>query len=130
MAAISQSKADIIFLSDTRIVSSKGISSSQRIRNSLRDNNGRKYDIIFNSTGNSRGVAILVSNMINEFQIISEYKDACENYYLLECTINDSNYCLGAIYGPNNTSRTFFTDLTRVIAEIRARGTNYIVIWW
>jgi exonuclease III len=96
--------------------------------NSLRDNNGRKYDIIFNSTGNSRGVAILVSNMITDFQIAKEYKDVHENYYLLDCTINASKFCLGAIYGPNNTSRAFFADLTRIIAEIRARGTDKIIV--
>jgi hypothetical protein len=37
MAAILESRADIILLSDTRIVTSKGISSSQRIVNKLRD---------------------------------------------------------------------------------------------
>jgi hypothetical protein len=37
MAAILNGEADIILLSDTRMVSNKGVSSSQRIKNSLRE---------------------------------------------------------------------------------------------
>ncbi len=42
MAAILSGDADIIFLSDTRIVSNKGISTSQRIKNCLRDSGAKK----------------------------------------------------------------------------------------
>jgi hypothetical protein len=42
MTAILRGDADIIFLSDTRIISNKGISSSQRIKNCLRDSGAKK----------------------------------------------------------------------------------------
>jgi hypothetical protein len=37
LAAVLQSRADIILLSDTRVITAKGVSASQRIENCLRD---------------------------------------------------------------------------------------------
>ncbi len=31
-----------------------------------------------------------------------------ENFYLLDIEINDTRYGIGAVYGPNNTSRDIF----------------------
>jgi hypothetical protein len=128
MAAITQNKSDIIFLSDTRIITNKGVSSSDRIKNSLRDCSTNRYDAYFNSTANSRGVAILVSKTIPDFSISKEYKDTNENYYVLECKINGILYGIGAIYGPNNTSRTFYNDLTNVIDDLCSRGTVNLIL--
>jgi exonuclease III len=128
LTAITEGGADIIFLSDTRIVSSKGVSASQRVENCLRDRKGRKYVAHFNSSNNSRGVMILVNRDITQFEILSEYRDQLENFLLLECKINGDRYCMGAIYGPNNTSRSFFADLTRIISNVRDRGVNRIIL--
>ncbi len=107
LAAIVLSKADVILLSDTRVVSSKGVSSTQRIKNSLRDCKLCSYSVVFNSSLNSRGVAILLKNAL-QYNIIKEYKDDNENVYILDIEINGLRYGIGAIYGPNNTSREFY----------------------
>jgi hypothetical protein len=77
LAAIVQSRADVILLSDTRIISSKGVSSSQRITISLRDCKFRKYNAVFNSSSNSRGVAILLGTDL-EVVLNKEYRDIDE----------------------------------------------------
>jgi hypothetical protein len=61
LTAIIQAKTDIILLSDTRVVSVQGVSSTHRISNTLRDNSIKKYTALFNSSSNSRGTAILIS---------------------------------------------------------------------
>jgi hypothetical protein len=74
LSAIVQSKADLILLSDTRVVSNQGVSATQRIGNCLRDCTVRKYNAFFNSSSNSRGTAILIANDV-QFTIETEYKD-------------------------------------------------------
>jgi hypothetical protein len=73
LAAIVHSQSDFILLSDTRVISSKGVSSSQRISYSLRDCKTRQYKPYFNSSGNS--VTILIGMNI-EYRIVQEYRDA------------------------------------------------------
>ena len=65
LAAIKDLNTDIIFLSDTRLVSKKGISGVNRLRTSLQDAKGKKYDLFANSSTNSRGVAILADSNLN-----------------------------------------------------------------
>ena len=60
IAAIKSLNTDIIFLSDTRLVSTKGVSGTKRLKDSMRDAKGKKYDVFTNSKSNSRGVAILI----------------------------------------------------------------------
>jgi exonuclease III len=128
MSAILESRADIIFLSDTRIVTNKGVSSSQRIVNKLRDCKHKKYESFFNSSSNSRGVALLINRDFNEFSIIKEYKNTDENFHLISCKINGFSYCLGAIYGPNNTSHAFYNELTDVLTDVNAAGIVNVII--
>ena len=45
LAAIKELNTDIIFLSDKQLVSNKGISGANRLRTSLRDSKGKKYDL-------------------------------------------------------------------------------------
>jgi hypothetical protein len=71
IAAIVEAHTDVILLSDTRLISSRGVSSSQRIYNSLRDCKVRKYVPFFNSSANSRGVAILIGNDL-EYTVLQE----------------------------------------------------------
>jgi exonuclease III len=127
IAAIVEARTDIILLSDTRIISSKGVSSSQRICNSLRDCKIRKYVPFFNSSANSRGVAILIGNDL-EYDIIHEYRDLQENFYILDIEINKIRYGIGAIYGPNSTSREFYRSLRSILDTLTANGVTNIVL--
>jgi hypothetical protein len=127
LAAIVQSRADVILLSDTRIISSKGVSSSQRITNSLRDCKFCKYNAVFNSSSNSRGVAILLGTDL-EVVLNKEYRDIDENYLILDVNVNGSRYGIGAIYGPNNTSRIFFNNLRRSLTELSDAGVTSFVL--
>jgi exonuclease III len=127
LAAIVQSQADFIFLSDTRVISSKGVSSSQRISNSLRDCRTRQYIPYFNSSGNSRGVAILIGTNI-EYRIVNEYRDPNENFFIIDIELNKVRYGIGAVYGPNNTSRDFFRGLRQSIHDLATKGVNNIIL--
>ncbi len=127
LAAIVQSRADVILLSDTRIISSRGVSSSQRICNSLRDCKIRKYNATFNSSSNSRGVAILLGTDLDAV-VNKEYRDLDENYLILDVSLNGSRYGIGAIYGPNNTSREFFNSLRRSLLELSGAGVTSFVL--
>ena len=64
LAAIKELNTDIIFLCDTRLVSNKGVSGANRLRTSLRDSKGKKYDLFANSSANSRKVAILADSSL------------------------------------------------------------------
>ncbi len=127
VSAIVQSKADVIFLADTRVVSSQGVSVSQRIVNSLRDNPVRKYNAFFNSNSNSRGTAILLAINVH-YTLEMEYRDLTENYYLAIVTIASRKYCLGAIYGPNTTSRDFYRNLSNVLLAVNNNYPNISII--
>jgi exonuclease III len=127
IAAITTNGADIIFLSDTRLVSLQGVSASQRLKNCLRDCSIKKYELISNSTMNSRGVAVLVSTEI-DFTVSNNFRDIDENFLILECTINGVRYGIGAVYGPNNTSRSFYNGLSTVIRTLQASGITNLVI--
>jgi exonuclease III len=116
IAAIKTLGTDVIFLCDTRIISKKGISGLKRIKDALKDSKGRKYDIISNSTGNSRGVAILIACDI-DITSIAVYSDPEENYIFLRASYNNSPLLLGSIYGHNTTSRDFYRRISRVLAE-------------
>ena len=104
LAAIKDLNTDIIFLSDTRLVSNKGISGANRLRTSLRDAKGKKYDLFANSSTNSRGVAILADSNLHLVPIRT-YSDPEENFLFIRANINGCAVLLGAIYGPNNTAR-------------------------
>ncbi len=76
----------------------------------------------------SRGVALLVSRDLNEFSITKEYKSNDKNFYLISCRINGLCFCIGAIYGPNNTSHSFYNELTEALTDITAAGIVDVVI--
>jgi exonuclease III len=127
IAAITTNGADIIFLSDTRLVSLQGVSASQRLKNCLRDCSIKKYELFSNSTMNSRGVAVLVSTEI-EFTVSNFFRDNDENFLILDCIINGVRYGIGAVYGPNNTSRSFYNGLSTAIRTLQASGISNLVI--
>ncbi len=97
LAAVLQSRADIILLSDTRVITAKGVSASQRIENCLRDCKFRRYKAIFNSTGNSRGVAIFIAADLS-YVVHREIRDMLENYLIIDIEINKKKIrCRGYI---------------------------------
>ncbi len=127
LSAIVQSKADVILLADTRVVSSQGVSATQRIENCLRDSTVRKYNAFFNSSSNSRGTAILIANDI-QYVVETEFKDPSENFYLARVVIANRKYCIGAVYGPNNTSREFYRNLSDVLAGVTTDQPNINIV--
>jgi exonuclease III len=127
IAAITTRGADIILLSDIRLVSVQGVSASQRLKNCLRDCSIKKYDLFYNSTMNSRGVAVLVSKDL-DIHINNDFRDNEENFLVLDCTINGIKYGIGAVYGPNNTSRVFYNGLSTEIRTLRTSGVVNIVL--
>jgi exonuclease III len=68
----------------------------------------------FNSTQNKRGVAILVNRSLN-CKVIQEFKDLNENLLLIKFEQAGEEFVLGSIYGPNNTDRTFYNDITNFL---------------
>jgi hypothetical protein len=95
LTAIVMAKSDVILLS-------------------LRDSCIKKYNILFNSSLNSRGTAILLAADM-DYMVNMEYKDTGENYYILDISINGSRYCIGSVYGPNNTCRDFYRNLNALM---------------
>jgi hypothetical protein len=77
LTAIVMAKNDVILLSDTRVVSSQGVSSTERISNALRDSCIKNYNILFNSSSNSRGTAIILAADL-DYVVNMEYKDTGE----------------------------------------------------
>ena len=73
MSAISNYGTDLILLSDTRM-NGKDKILTEKFR--------LKYKMYANSTRNSRGVAVLISNNIHH-EVLETVKDPHENYLLL-----------------------------------------------
>jgi exonuclease III len=121
LMAIVLSKADVILLSDTRVVSSQGVSSTQRIANWLRSCKVRQYTPFFNSSMNSRCTAILFASSL-DLTINKEYRDTNENYYVIDVSIAGRRLCIGSVYGPNGNGRDFFNGLNNVLQDIRRQS--------
>jgi exonuclease III len=124
---IASSMSDVILLSDTRVISSKGITSTQQIQKSLRDCKICSYSAFFHSNSNSRGVAILIRNDLC-YNVLAEYKDGNEKFYMMDIEINKKRYGIGAVYGPNNTSRDFYRYLRNSLAAAGSNGCNQIIL--
>jgi len=116
LEAITSVKSDFILLSDVRLVNSKGVKGSERIKRYLRNNRNRAYDLHHHSSGNGRGVAILIAMSLN-IVINREWRDQAENAMLMDITLGDYTVTLGSIYGPNNTGREFYRFLNQAITE-------------
>ncbi len=91
ISAITGYQSDIIFLSDVRFNGRDKI---------VCDKLSAWYSVIFNSTKNSRGVAILINRRLRH-EILETLRDPQENILLLKVKINDSEIILGSVYGPN-----------------------------
>jgi exonuclease III len=110
--AIAGYKSDIIFLSDTRL---NGRDATVTEKLTL------LYKMYHNSTKNSRGTAILISNRLDH-EIVETVKDNDENLLLIRVRINGIELGIGSIYGPNdNACDGFFSTIKDTV-----RGWNGI----
>jgi exonuclease III len=84
----------------------------------------RGYNFIHNSTINSRGVGILISNKLKA-TIHNTHKDLDCNILILDVTIHGKRLTLGSVYGPNTDVEEFF-DYIRHTCE--AFSNRHIII--
>ncbi len=94
-------------LSDIRLNSSKQVSATMDIGKRF---GFRGYNFIHNSTINSRGVGILISNKLKA-TIHNTYKDLDCNILIIDLTIFGKRFTLGSVYGPNTDVENFFDDI-------------------
>jgi exonuclease III len=100
--AIAGYKSDIIFLSDTRL-NGRDVTVTEKLT--------LLYKMYHNSTKNSRGTAILISNRLDH-EILDMVKDNDENILLIKVRINGVELGIGSIYGPNdNACDGFFSTI-------------------
>ena len=98
---IDKANADIVCLVDTRFSEA----SHDLIRNET------NFNCFFNSlNSNSRGVSVLVSKKC-PIKINVEFNDNSGNILWLKCTIQDEEFLLCVIYGPNEDDPDFFTNI-------------------
>jgi exonuclease III len=71
---------------------------------------------------------VLVNRKLDTFVLNMEHRDLNENFIILECSIDGLDYAIGAIYGPNNTSRTFYQNVSSVIRTVKGKGIENIIL--
>jgi exonuclease III len=121
--ALVKNKHEIIFLSDTRLNSTKQIAAMNDLKKPFF---AEGYDFYHQSTLSSRGVGILISRKLQyKIKTINGDNQNC-NYLLLKLEIGDSHLIVGAIYGPNTDNEiNFFENLSD---SIRSLNTNSIIL--
>ncbi len=108
ISAICEYKADIIFLSDTRLNGRD---------NTVMEKFKLLYKMHHNSTANSRGVAILFSNRL-DIELLNTVKDTDENILLLRIRINGIELAVGSVYGPNTDNcDEFFNKIKNTLRD-------------
>ncbi len=105
--SVTRERDEIVLLSDIRLNSSKQVAATMDIEKRF---GFRGYKFIHNSTSNSRGVGILISNKL-QATIHNTYKDLDCNILIVDVTILGKRFTLGSIYGPNNDVENFFSDI-------------------
>ena len=91
---------------------------STALSNYLNTNKYGEFYSYFNSSNNSRGVGIIISKKL-KFSILEVIRDPCENFILLDMSIEGFRFTLGSIYAPSNKPETFFKVLTSTIDNIK-----------
>jgi hypothetical protein len=91
MYSVSREKDDIIFLSDIRLNSTKQVSATLDIGKRFAF---RGYNFIHNSTTNSRGVGILISNKLQAI-IHRTHIDMDGNILIIDVTIGGKRITIG-----------------------------------
>lgn len=84
------------------------------------------YKVYFNSyRSNSRGVAILFNNNC-DIKVHNQFNDNNGNYIILDVTVENLNFILVNIYGPNTDSPEFYKELSNKIEDIYS--TQHLVL--
>ena len=118
-------KSDIIFLSDIRLSTSNVTHAISRLKRDFQVNPYQSYELVYNSTQNKRGVAILIKTGIGLSEITVS-KDPEENFLLIKLQDNTGNKLIvGSIYGPNENNPEFFDRLEMSLANL---GNHPIII--
>ena len=108
-------KTDFILLSDIRMVCKNKTSMVSTVKDIFKMNPYKSYRLIYNSKKNSRGVGILIKNSI-DFTVTEVKSDDSDNWLLVKGNMSGKIIILGAVYGPNDHNRNFFTTLRNVLA--------------
>ena len=103
ISAILGYKSDVIMLSDVRL------NGRERV---ICDGVRLWYKVYSNSSRNSRGVAILVSNQVDH-QVLETAADPQENVLLLKIKFGNREIAIGSVYGPNTDNCGAFFDFIR-----------------
>ena len=117
--AICSLNTDFILLSDIRLNSAKQKSAINDITKKFFL---KGYKLFYNSPGPSRGVGILIKKKImdNNFDIINEECDVEGNFFSLNIKINELQFVVTAIYGPNHDDEiAFFNNLAGILKRYR-----------
>jgi exonuclease III len=116
LSAIVKDGADIIFLSDTRLNSSKQIAGVNDIEKKLKF---LGYSLFHNSVISSRGCAVLVSDRLN-YVVVDAYRDEDCNMLFLKIKLDGLTITVGSVYGPNGDDVNFFNSLKTNITYLNA----------
>jgi len=100
--------ADVLYLSDVRLNNNAGAVSD--LKKAFLGAGKKQYNMIGNSTKNSRGVLILINTKI-DYTINHEFRDDKENILCINLSIGGQAVNLGSIYGPNVDDPDFFRRL-------------------
>ncbi len=87
---------------------------SEKISKMLLTNSNKKYQFIYNSSKNSRGVGMLLDSSL-PFTILSVHKCSSENILGVKLVIENSPLLLLSIYGPNDNDISFYSELASII---------------
>ncbi len=121
LITVTKSESDIIFLSDTRLISNIQIAGVNDIEKKLAF---LGYTFLHNSNKNSRGTAILLINKMS-YSIEDTYRDEDCNILMIKIKIADTTLTLGSIYGPNQDDEVFFDRINRTLVKF---GSDYVII--
>jgi exonuclease III len=114
---------DVIFLSDIKLNSgtqTHAIHDIEKIFFNL------SYKLYHNSTVSTRGVGILVKNGILKSEPIIE-KDGENNIILLKAELLQGVWILGSVYGPNENTQQFYTDLENKLTQMDGKNLPVIL---
>jgi len=118
---VTKNNDDLIFLSDTRLNSNVQKAAMHDLQKKLQM---RGYKFEANSKTSSRGVMILISNKL-DFEVESIISCDTGNYLLIGAKIKGRKVTVGAVYGPNEDDRNFFSNLIR---DLKLLGNENIII--
>jgi exonuclease III len=116
MVAVTRSESDIIFLCDTRLNSNKQIAG---IKDIMKKFKFLGYTLYHNSTKNSRGTAMLISNKLS-YNLEDTFSDADCNIFMAKVSFGCVTVTLGSIYGPNQDDENFFQTIKDKIAHFKS----------